>query len=286
MARIDEVRERYESITEQLYQNKETFAEYLKFAGRFFKMPTAQTMTMFATNPKATMVADYDTWQRFGRQVQRGTNSIAVLDGSGLKHYFDISQTAGGRPPYQWTLDKQTAQEFIALWQFTISYLRDEKGLHNLIWAYSPDMIHLNSRDAYLEYWPGDEWVDILGLDAYDRNGADYDHKGLQMIRLMKNIAYTKNKPLALTETGLENNNPEESNYYNKKWWTSMLYKIIENEPVSFVLLWRNGDFPTNGGHYFSAFRGCYSEKDFMDFSRKDQILFEDDLPDMYKPLK
>ena len=44
MARIDEVRERYESITEQLYQNKETFAEYLKFAGRFFKMPTAQTM--------------------------------------------------------------------------------------------------------------------------------------------------------------------------------------------------------------------------------------------------
>lgn len=28
MARIDEVRERYESITEQLYKNKETFAEY------------------------------------------------------------------------------------------------------------------------------------------------------------------------------------------------------------------------------------------------------------------
>ena len=187
---------------------------------------------------------------------------------------------------FWWGKGNATAQEFVALWQFTISYLRDVKGLHNLIWAYSPDMIHLNSRDAYLEYWPGDEWGDILGLDAYDRNGADYDHKGLQMIRLMKNIAYTKNKPLALTETGLENNNPEESNYYNKKWWTSMLYKIIENEPVSFVLLWRNGDFPTNGGHYFSAFRGCYSEKDFMDFSRKEQILFEDDLPDMYKLLK
>ena len=187
---------------------------------------------------------------------------------------------------FWWGKGNATAQEFIALWQFTISYLRDEKGLHNLIWAYSPDMIHLNSRDAYLEYWPGDEWVDILGLDAYDRNGADYDHKGLQMIRLMKNIAYTKNKPLALTETGLENNNPEDSDYYNKKWWTSMLYKIIENEPVSFVLLWRNGDFPANGGHYFSAFRGCYSEKDFLDFSRKDKVLFEDDLPDMYKPLE
>ena len=34
-------------------------------------------------------------------------------------------------------------------------------------------------------------------------------------------------------------------------------------------------------GNYF-----LFAEKDFMDFSRKDQILFEDDLPDMYKPLK
>ena len=114
MARIDEVRERYESITEQLYKDKETFAEYLKFAGKFFKMPTAQTMTMFATNPKATMVADYDTWKKYGHYVKRGANSIAVLSGSGLKHYFDISQTSGDRVPYQWTLDKQTAQEFIA----------------------------------------------------------------------------------------------------------------------------------------------------------------------------
>lgn len=97
MARIDEVRERYESITEQLYKNKETFAEYLKFAGKFYKMPTAQTMTMFATNPKATMVADYDTWKKFGHYVKRGANSIAVLCGNGLKHYFDISQTNGER---------------------------------------------------------------------------------------------------------------------------------------------------------------------------------------------
>ena len=113
MARIDEVRERYESITEQLYKNKETFAEYLKFAGKFYKMPTAQTMTMFATNPKATMVADYDTWKKYGHYVKRGANSIAVLCGNGLKHYFDISQTNGDRVPYQWTLDKQTAQEFM-----------------------------------------------------------------------------------------------------------------------------------------------------------------------------
>lgn len=61
--------------------------------------------------------------------------------------------------------------------------------------------------------------------------------------------------------------------------------KVIEDQPVSFVLVWRNGDFPRNGGHYFGAFRGCYSEEDFLDFVAKKQVLLENDLPDMYSPL-
>ena len=113
MARIDEARERYESITDKLYTDKSAFADYLKYAGKFYKLPTMQTMIMFATNPNASMVADFDTWQQFGRTVQRGERSIAVLNGNAIKHYFDISQTGGGRKPYQWTLDKQTAQDFV-----------------------------------------------------------------------------------------------------------------------------------------------------------------------------
>lgn len=71
-------------------------------------------MMIYGTNPKATMVADFDTWKKFSRFVQRGTNSIAVLDKGSLKHYFDIAQTAGSKTPYQWTLDKDTANAVIA----------------------------------------------------------------------------------------------------------------------------------------------------------------------------
>ena len=90
----------------------------------------------------------------------------------------------------------------------------------------------------------------------------------------------------ALTETGLENNNPEESKYYNKKWWTRMLYKIVSGERISFALVWRNGGFPSEGSHYFNAYRGCYSEEDFRAFAAKSDVLFEDDLPDMYSHAK
>ena len=113
MARIDKVRENYEEVTERLFSDKAAFAEYLKFAGKFFKLPSAQSMAVYGANPNAVMVADYDTWQKFGRQVKRGTSSIAVLDNGGLKHFFDISQTNGSKTPYQWTLDKDIAAALI-----------------------------------------------------------------------------------------------------------------------------------------------------------------------------
>ena len=114
MARIDRVRESYEAITEQLFGDKTAFEHYLKFAGKLFKLSSEQTMMIYGTNPKATMVADFDTWKKFSRFVQRGANSIAVLDNGSLKHYFDIAQTAGSKTPYQWTLDKDTANAVIA----------------------------------------------------------------------------------------------------------------------------------------------------------------------------
>lgn len=114
MARIDRVRENYEQITEKLFSDKEMFADYLKFAGKFYKLPSSQSMTIYGANPNAVMVADYDTWQKFGRQVQRGTTSIAVFNNAGgLKHLFDISRTTGAKTPYQWKLDKNTATELL-----------------------------------------------------------------------------------------------------------------------------------------------------------------------------
>ena len=183
---------------------------------------------------------------------------------------------------FWWGKGNASQNEFVQLWKFTVDYLRNEKGLHNLIFAYSPDMVHIYSRDAYMEYWPGDAYVDILGLDAYDRDGADYGHKCLQLCRLGNVIAREKAKIFALTETGLENNNPEESKYYHKKWWTQMLYKVISGERISFALLWRNGGFPSEGSHYFNAWRGCYTEADFVDFASREGVLLERDLPDMY----
>ena len=55
----------------------------------------------------------------------------------------------------------------------TVDYLRDSCGLHNVLYAYSPDRsrIDMSSESTceagYLYAYPGDEYVDVLGFDDY-----------------------------------------------------------------------------------------------------------------------
>lgn len=172
---------------------------------------------------------------------------------------------------FWWGKGNCTAADYVALWRFTLEYLRDRRGVHNLLWVYSPDIVQ--SQENYLEFWPGDDYVDVLGLDAYDRPSWEIDTQGLRLMRLLKHIAYLKNKPFAFTETGLENNTSQ------PKWWTQKLLKAIAGMPVAYVLVWRNQDT----GHFFGPYPGCVSEEDFKAFAAEEQILLEDDLIGIYE---
>lgn len=109
-----EVREQYEAVTDRLFSDRQAFGEFLAFSGKHYKLPSDHAMMIFHVNPAAEMVTDYDTWQRLGRQVERGQKSIAAFENGKLRHYFDISQTTGKPIKSRWHLDKQTAAELIS----------------------------------------------------------------------------------------------------------------------------------------------------------------------------
>ena len=189
---------------------------------------------------------------------------------------------------FWWGKGSAEAEDFVAMWRFTVDYLRGEKGLHNLIFAYSPDEIHFiwnpesDYRSIYMEFWPGDDYVDILGLDAYDSPGRRFTEVTPYLCKLVARMAEEKGKIAALTEFGIENNNPEHSSYSNPTWWTGVLNPAIQGAGLSFALVWRNGGFPPES-HYFNAYQGCYSEADFKTFAAQENILLENDLPKMYE---
>ena len=178
---------------------------------------------------------------------------------------------------FWWGKSHTSREDFIAVWQFTVSYLRDTLGVHNFIYAFSPD-VRFNSENEYLERYPGDEYVDLLGMDDYGDFGRDgkYDvEAAIKKLKIISDLAVKKNKLAALTETGLES-------IPNKTWWTETLLKVLksENLKLCYVLVWRNDSAsPT---HFYAPFPGQLSVPDFIKFYNDPFTLFENDLKGIY----
>lgn len=171
---------------------------------------------------------------------------------------------------FWWGATHCTAEEYIALWQFTFHYLRETKGLTNLLWAYSPDRF----RDIahYLERYPGDEYVDVLGLDEYHHLSAWWKQKDfLRRLRNIVTLAEERGKVAALTETGLEA-------IPRHFWWTKRLLQPIIEDPVArkiaWILVWRNA----TPRHHFGPYPGHNTAPDFIKFSRDPSVAFLEDV--------
>lgn len=155
---------------------------------------------------------------------------------------------------FWWGNKSCTPEEYKQLWRETVHLLRDKHKLHNIFYGYSPNK--LSSNEDYLKYYPGDNYVDFLGIDIYDfNNSKDFVSSLINDINLMKSIALKKNKLFALTETGLEKISTE-------NWFTKILYPNIENSGISWVLFWRNA----HKGHYYIPHKNHKNADDFKKF--------------------
>lgn len=167
---------------------------------------------------------------------------------------------------FWWGAGNCSSEDYIQLWRETVVQLRDKHNVHNLLYAYSPNK--LNPNDDYMRYYPGDEFVDILGIDIYDFNNSDdYMKSVVHDLKLVKKIATEKGKLFAFTETGLEK-------IPTKEWFTKVLYPSIENSGISWVLIWRN-HVET---HHYMPYKGHSSESDFKAFKELPKTLFLKDV--------
>src|SRR5690606_5740297 len=102
---------------------------------------------------------------------------------------------------FWWGAPYSSPTEFKELWKFTVTYLRDTLNVHNLLYAYSPDNSY-TTKAGYLSRYPGDEYVDILGMDNYGDLLAQ-DGSGVaranQKLKIVSDLAKEKVKIAAMT---------------------------------------------------------------------------------------
>lgn len=178
---------------------------------------------------------------------------------------------------FWWGKGHTSREDFISVWRFTVSYLRDSIGVHNFIYAYSPDN-RFNTEAEYLERYPGDEYVDLLGMDNYGDMGRDGYRLDVatRKLKIVSDYAIKTGKLAAFTETGLES-------LPNPNWWNDVLLKVMK-EPgmqLSYVLVWRNDR--TSPTHYYAPFPGHSSVPDFKKFYDDPYTLFQNDLTGIYR---
>ena len=169
-----------------------------------------------------------------------------------------------------------TASDFVALWQFTVRYLRDTRGVHNLLYAISPQMDekYQDAKERILFRWPGDDWVDFVGMDCYHGTWDDAFKSNLDALEA---VSKAKTKPCGVTETGQES-------FSQVDFWTRHILNPVGDHRVSMVVMWRNKYVGGNESdkHYFSVYPGHPSAEDFCTMKDAERSLFSADLGDMY----
>ena len=172
---------------------------------------------------------------------------------------------------FWWGKDQCSPEEMIQLWRYTIHYFRTEKNIHHLLFAYNTDKF--NQGSEYLERYPGDAFIDIVGFDIYQANGlkdnaafAKFLGRDLEMI---DSIGLAHHKISALTEFGY-NQLPDST------WWTKVFFPAIASHRIVYALAWRNAGKKSRGdSEYYVPYLGAPSAADFKKMSLSDKILLE-----------
>lgn len=122
-----------------------------------------------------------------------------------LRYFQDRGTTVLFRPFHEmngswcWYYAKDP-ETFRKAWIDLFDYLTNVKGLHNLIWLYSPNNAIKPGTGEYTRNYPGAAYVDIVGADVYSDSMAISDYDTLKA--LGKPIFYTEFGPSGPTGPG------------------------------------------------------------------------------------
>ena len=134
---------------------------------------------------------------------------------------------------FWWGSKQCTPEQYKSLFRLTFDAMM-QAGLRNLVWSYSPNAQANDTPEHYFLFYPGDSYVDVLGVDLYQYNGsAVFIEQCQNEMRIMSEYAKSHNKLYALTEAGYRNT-PD------AQWYSSTLVPAIKGFAPSYVLLWRN----------------------------------------------
>ncbi|NQU85439.1 MAG: hypothetical protein HQ541_06725, partial [Mariniphaga sp.] len=125
-------------------------------------------------------------------------------------------------------MDFMDAEKFKKLWIDQYNYLTFEKECNNILWLFA----YGGNPDMNLDLYPGNEYVDIIGLDVYKPS--------LEGIKEKYDMLQTLNKPFMIAEFGLKGEVGEFD-------FLNLIEEIKEFSPNTFAIMgWDSKHFTSD----------------------------------------
>lgn len=172
---------------------------------------------------------------------------------------------------FWWGAGHCTEEEFRQLFIYTEQYLQG-KGLHNMLYAYSPGGGETHSEADYAVRYPGNRYIDICGLDMYardpERGDGFLDEEFPNTLDIVEKFAASHRKVAAVTETGiLCGNSAMAKNGIKYHQWFTDASHIMAKHHMAYFLTWSNFNEKNFDQPYMvDEERGHEMVNDFVDF--------------------
>jgi Glycosyl hydrolase family 26 len=137
---------------------------------------------------------------------------------------------------YPWSGSTSAPETYLAAWQHIVSLFRSD-GATNVKWVWAPN-IQAGSKYPISPYFPGDEWVDYVGLDGYNWGSANGKWRSLQTVFSSSYTVVTQlsTKPVIITETSSSETGGDKADWIR----TGFMSTIPQSFPRVSAVVWFN----------------------------------------------
>ena len=165
--------------------------------------------------------------QRWMRQLDDFAAALADLQSAGVVVLWRPFHEFNG--DWFWWGAASNGQDYIDLWRHMHDYLTKTKKLHNLIWVWSGSRESGPWIQPLMKYYPGDAYVDIVGIDMY------YDTLDPAAVKAYQDLAKL-GKPFALAEYGPDNKTTTRTGTLDLTTLIGQIRKVMPN--VIYFQMW------------------------------------------------
>jgi len=226
------------------------YVMFYRDLGRAF--PESQIAVLRAKG--ATPIVSLELWQWM--RARQGEYLTAINNGEWdavFRRWAVAAKAEGGRVLLRfgfemngdWFTWSLRPREFIAAWRRAHRIMRTEVGAKNIEWVWSPNAVSIPRKpeNGIHEYYPGDDFVDWVGVDGYNF-GKDHDKwhewESFETVfdHVLKEFAvrYPK-KPVMIAETGAAPGTGEQ-----RERWIRDAHAYLERRTQVKALVWFHYD--------------------------------------------